>query len=94
MSAADPAIIEVSQGDKLLHPVNEQDVVDVGVDGSLVEFYPNFEFYMREAPRASIGASGERHIRIGIAKDGSGVGAAIIALLATQQTMGTKGPGL
>jgi len=66
--------------------VNEEEIVDVGVDGSLVEFYPGFEDYMREAMRAvpEIGAAGERRIRIGIAKDGSGVGAALIALVAAK----------
>jgi len=64
--------------------VNEDDVVDIGVDGSLVEFYPDFEDYMREALREidGIGQAGEKRIRIGIAKDGSGVGAALIALVA------------
>ncbi|KAH8597928.1 hypothetical protein B0O99DRAFT_507381 [Bisporella sp. PMI_857] len=66
--------------------VNEDEVVDIGVDGSLVEFYPGFEDYMREAIRATegIGAAGDRKIRIGIAKDGSGVGAALIALVAAK----------
>ncbi|ESZ94774.1 hypothetical protein SBOR_4831 [Sclerotinia borealis F-4128] len=66
--------------------VNEEDVVDIGVDGSLVEYYPGFEDHIREALRAmdGIGAVGERRIRIGIAKDGSGVGAALIALVAAK----------
>lgn len=66
--------------------VNEDEVVDIGVDGSLVEFYPGFEGYMRDALRVidGIGPIGERKIRIGIAKDGSGVGAALIALVATK----------
>ena len=64
--------------------VKEEDVVDIGVDGSLVEYYPGFEKYIREALRGieGIGQEGERRIRIGIAKDGSGVGAALIALVA------------
>jgi hexokinase len=64
--------------------INEDEIVDIGVDGSLVEFYPGFEDEIREALRAihGIGATGERRIRIGIAKDGSGVGAALIALVA------------
>ena len=39
---------------------------------------------VREALRAipEIGAKGEKRVRIGIAKDGSGVGAALIALVA------------
>lgn len=64
--------------------VPEEDIIDIGVDGSLVEFYPGFEEHIREALREvhEIGVEGERRIRIGIAKDGSGVGAALIALVA------------
>ena len=60
------------------------DTVDIGVDGSLVEYYPGFENYIREALREipGIGIEGEKKIKIGIAKDGSGVGAALIALVA------------
>ncbi|CAG8983440.1 hypothetical protein HYALB_00000608 [Hymenoscyphus albidus] len=65
---------------------DEEEIVDIGVDGSLVEFYPGFEDLVRETFRAidGIGAAGERRIRIGIAKDGSGVGAALIALVAAK----------
>jgi hexokinase len=70
--------------------VNEDDIVDIGVDGSLVEFYPRFEEYIREALREipEIGPQGEKRIRIGIAKDGSGVGAALIALVADKAVKG------
>ena len=70
--------------------LNEDEIVDVGVDGSLVEFYPNFEEYIREALREvpEIGVWGEKRIRIGIAKDGSGVGAALIALVADKAMKG------
>jgi hexokinase len=59
-------------------------VIDIGVDGSVIEFYPGFEGYIREALRdiPEIGEKGEQRVRIGIAKDGSGVGAALIALVA------------
>ena len=65
--------------------VGEDDIIDIGVDGSLVEYYPGFEDYIREALREipEIGSAGEKRIRIGIAKDGSGVGAALIALVAS-----------
>lgn len=61
-----------------------EDVIDIGVDGSVVEFYPGFEDHVRQAFREieGIGAEGEKRIRLGIAKDGSGVGAALIALVA------------
>lgn len=64
--------------------VSEDDIVDIGVDGSLVEFYPGFEKHIRAALRVvgGMGEAGERRVRIGIAKDGSGVGAALIALVA------------
>ena len=64
------------------------DVVDIGVDGSLVEYYPDFEELVREALREieEIGAEGEKKIQIGIAKDGSGVGAALIAWSAAERS--------
>ena len=62
------------------------EVVDVGVDGSLVEYYPEFEELIREALReiTEIGEE-EKKIQIGIAKDGSGVGAALIAWSAAER---------
>ncbi|KAI0886248.1 putative glucokinase [Annulohypoxylon maeteangense] len=58
--------------------------IDIGVDGSLVEHYPFFRDMVYEALAAvdGIGPEGAKRIRIGIAKDGSGVGAALIALVA------------
>ncbi|CDK28684.1 unnamed protein product [Kuraishia capsulata CBS 1993] len=55
--------------------------IDVGVDGSVVEFYPGFRAMMRDAlALTQIGDKGERRLHINIAKDGSGVGAALCAL--------------
>ena len=64
----------------------EEEVIDVGVDGSLVEHYPFFRDMIHEALSAikEIGPKGAEKIRIGVAKDGSGVGAALIALVAAQ----------
>ncbi len=72
--------------------ISEEEVVDVGVDGSLVEFYPGFKTRMRQAIRAveGVGQRGEERIRIGIAKDGSGVGAALIALVADKMEQDTR----
>lgn len=63
------------------------DVIDIGVDGSLIEHYPDFEARMREAMREvpQIGPEGDRKITIGLAKDGSGVGAALMAQAAIAQ---------
>lgn len=86
-SAASATLKKLAEASGLT--INEEDFVDIGVDGSLVEFYPGFEEYMREAIRAieAIGVIGERRIRIGISKDGSGVGAALIALVAAEMEL-------
>ena len=62
----------------------DEDPIDIGVDGSLVEHYPFFRDMIYEALTSidGIGPEGAKRIRIGIAKDGSGVGAALIALVA------------
>ncbi len=58
--------------------------VDIGVDGSLIEMYPGFMEEIKDALREihEIGIEGEKKINIAIAKDGSGVGAALTALIA------------
>lgn len=80
----------VLQSGKLSDP--NEDVIDVGVDGSLVEHYPFFRDMIYDALKAidGIGVAGAEKIRIGIAKDGSGVGAALIALVAAGMEKETK----
>ncbi|CCE62154.1 hypothetical protein TPHA_0B04850 [Tetrapisispora phaffii CBS 4417] len=57
--------------------------VEVGCDGSVIEFYPGFRSMIRHALALSpIGSEGERKVHLKIAKDGSGVGAALCALVA------------
>ena len=51
--------------------------IDVGVDGSLVELYPNYREMCLAACEAILGNNASKRIRIGLAKDGSGVGAAL-----------------
>lgn len=74
----------VLQTGKLTDPANKDEPIDIGVDGSLVEHYPYFRDMIYEALAKidGIGEEGANRIRIGIAKDGSGVGAALIALVA------------
>ncbi|KAJ4298773.1 glucokinase [Collariella sp. IMI 366227] len=74
----------VLQTGKLDDPVHKDEPIDIGVDGSLVEHYPYFTEMIYEALRIidGVGEAGANRIRIGIAKDGSGVGAALIALVA------------
>ncbi len=59
--------------------------VNVGLDGSLAELYPHFEERMREALREIVGAEAEKRVIFGLAKDGSGVGAALGAAAAKKQ---------
>lgn len=84
LAAVAVAAIVLKTG-KLTDPAYDGEPIDVGVDGSLVEHYPYFRDMMYEAFKATagIGGAGADRIRIGIAKDGSGVGAALIALVAT-----------
>lgn len=65
-------------------------IIDIGADGSLIEFYPTFEAEMRSAMRdiPEIGHAGERRVRISLTKDGSGVGAALMAQAASQTVGG------
>ncbi|KAK3336064.1 hypothetical protein B0T19DRAFT_436878 [Cercophora scortea] len=74
----------VLQTGSLTNPETADEPVDIGVDGSLVEYYPYFRDMIYEALRVieGVGEEGAKRIRIGIAKDGSGVGAALIALVA------------
>lgn len=64
------------------------ETIDIAADGSLIEFYPTFEDDMRAAMREvpELGPAGEQRIRISLAKDGSGVGAALMAQAACNST--------
>jgi len=66
-------------------PTKNEPKIGVGVDGSLIEFYPHFEETLRESLRILVGAEVEKRVNIGMAKDGSGVGAALCALQAIKQ---------
>ncbi|CCK69154.1 glucokinase KNAG_0C00400 [Huiozyma naganishii CBS 8797] len=57
--------------------------VEIGCDGSVVEYYPGFRSMLRHALALSpLGSEGERKVHLRLAKDGSGVGAALCALVA------------
>ncbi|AGO10799.1 AaceriAFR716Cp [[Ashbya] aceris (nom. inval.)] len=57
--------------------------VEIGCDGSVFEFYPGFRSMMRHGLALSpLGPDGERKVHLHVAKDGSGVGAALCALVA------------
>ncbi|CAO3691932.1 unnamed protein product [Rhizopus stolonifer] len=59
---------------------------DVGIDGSLYEFYPSFEDRMYEALEEMMPdvENLQQVIRLGLARDGSGVGAALTACIAAR----------
>lgn len=50
--------------------------------GSLAEFLPHFLDRVQESLHIVLGEEGGKRIKIGLAKDGSGVGAALAALQA------------
>lgn len=54
--------------------------IDIGADGSVAQFYPNFEPMVREALHTTLGKAAENRVVLGLATDGSGVGAALCAL--------------
>ncbi|KAG2228655.1 hypothetical protein INT48_003161 [Thamnidium elegans] len=63
---------------------------DIGIDGSLYEFYPSFEARMYEALEEMLPEIKDLHntIRLGLARDGSGVGAALTACVAARMEGG------
>ncbi|KAI1344500.1 putative glucokinase [Xylariaceae sp. FL0016] len=57
-------------------------IIDIGVDGSLIEYHPSFKAEIQSTLRDIFGAD-EKRVRIEPARDGSGVGAALMAQSAT-----------
>ncbi|KAH9843727.1 hexokinase [Rhodofomes roseus] len=57
----------------------------IGVDGSLIQHYPNFQARLRSSLRSLVGEPVEKRVEIDLAKDGSGAGAALCALQAVKQ---------
>lgn len=93
LSGAAIAAVIIKTG-RLKNQAKEVKYLDIGVEGSLVENYPGFEESIRSALRevSEIGVAGEKRIRIGLAKDGGGVGAALIAMVAYKQIARVTGP--
>ncbi|KAJ2890591.1 hypothetical protein IWW38_004049 [Coemansia aciculifera] len=55
--------------------------VSVGIDGSMYQFYPNFERDLYSVSRVFLGDDFvDNRLKLHLAKDGSGVGAAIVAM--------------
>ncbi|KAG9323435.1 hypothetical protein KVV02_008835 [Mortierella alpina] len=60
----------------------------IGIDGSLFEYYPSFDTDIMDGLEEVFGAAVRKNISIGLAQDGSGVGAALCALLAAKHSNG------
>ena len=71
------AVSAVSDHTGRFDSATEASPVDIGADGSLVEFYPNYVRMCLSACDEILGNNASKRIRIGLAKDGSGVGAAL-----------------
>ncbi|KAF7728829.1 glucokinase [Apophysomyces ossiformis] len=67
--------------------------VDIGIDGSLYEFYPSFEdrIYQGLTELLPQFTDVRKSVRLGLAKDGSGVGAALTACVASKMEQMRKG---
>jgi len=78
------ATLGTDEGIKRKDLLNSNGKIGVGVDGSLIQFYPNFQTQLRDSLGRLVGKKVEEAVEIGLAKDGSGVGAALGALIATQ----------
>jgi hexokinase len=59
----------------------------VAIDGSVYEFIPNFENQMMETLQELFGNHIKEQIKFALARDGSGFGAAMIAMMAHKATL-------
>jgi len=58
----------------------------VGIDGSVFEHYPSFRANMDAALSELFGSDAAEKVKLSLARDGSGLGAGIIAALAAHDT--------
>lgn len=56
----------------------------IGIDGSLFEYYPSFDTDIMDGLEEVFGPEVRKNVSLGLAQDGSGVGAALCALLAAK----------
>ncbi|KAI1298318.1 glucokinase [Mortierella claussenii] len=64
--------------------------IHVGIDGSVFEHYPHFEERMHQGLAELLGPHSKDLIKLGIARDGSGAGAALAALIATKTVTNSR----
>ncbi|KAI8388245.1 uncharacterized protein BYT42DRAFT_491468 [Radiomyces spectabilis] len=58
----------------------------IAVDGSLFEFYPNFEKNIMDALVEIYGPKMKDNVKFALSRDGSGLGAAVVAMMAHKHT--------
>ncbi|KAI9471702.1 hypothetical protein LPJ78_000631 [Coemansia sp. RSA 989] len=70
----------------LARPELLENTISVGIDGSMYQFYPNFEKDLYKVSRKFLSEDFvDNRLRLHLAKDGSGVGAAIVAMTVDQE---------
>lgn len=69
----------------VISKINALDGCTVGIDGSVFEHYPHFKNRMLDALLELFGFSAQ-NIMLQLARDGSGVGAALVAMTANATT--------
>ncbi|ORX67019.1 hypothetical protein DL89DRAFT_269465 [Linderina pennispora] len=75
LSAAAMSAVLLARPDMLKNPIH------VGIDGSMYQFYPSFEKDLYDVSRVFLGDDFvDNRLKLSLAKDGSGVGAAIVAM--------------
>ncbi|KAF9541083.1 glucokinase [Mortierella hygrophila] len=70
--------------------VHDGNLIHVGIDGSVFKLYPHFEERMVEGLTELLGSRAKDLVPLNIAEDGSGVGAALAALIATKNAVHSR----
>ncbi|KAG9064738.1 glucokinase [Linnemannia hyalina] len=70
----------------LEHTGSWKEKAAIGIDGSLFEYYPSFDTDIMDGLEEVFGPTVRQNVSIGLAQDGSGVGAALCALLAAKHS--------
>ncbi|KAJ2157302.1 hypothetical protein GGF46_004598 [Coemansia sp. RSA 552] len=85
LSAAAMAAVLLWRPELLKSPLS------VGIDGSMYQFYPNFEQNLYQVSRKFLDEDFvDNRLKLHLAKDGSGVGAAIVAMTVDQERTGSS----
>jgi len=75
LAGAASAAVLLKRSDLLDKPIT------VGVDGSVYKFFPYFQLWMDETVSTLVGSTRAHNIQFAIARDGSGIGAALISMI-------------